>query len=423
MRPSENASFSVQQVMDANVGTLRLFPGITEATVRAFLSPSIKGIVLETFGVGNAPNNRPDLLSAFQEASSRGVVIVNITQCKKGSVSDLYATGVALKQVGIVQGLDMTTECALTKLSYLLGKGYSAAQVRALIGTNLRGELTITKHHFSAPTPSILPFTQNSSFDPRAFSEFIRSVSPVLACKSAQSGDIDTLEALRKLQQMGSFNCFAEGHGNSPLHVAIENGNYRVVEYLVKNGSSVHVVDADGTSPLTKAVVRKEWKIAQLLIETGAYLESSKMLIDALFKAAREGDEEFIRKILIEMNCKIDALNEENKTLMHMAASFNRATIINMLDSLDPDMKCKKDMFGMIPADYARMMNYDFPINSKKVILYSLNDCPVRKGSPSQGIYVVFQQLIFQSHVKAISFSRECNSRYMHIIICRCNSN
>lgn len=89
--------------------TLRLFPGITTATVRAFLAPSVQGVVLETFGSGNAPQ-REDLMSALREACERGVVIVAITQCAKGSVSDTYETGRTLLQAGVVPGGDMTPE-------------------------------------------------------------------------------------------------------------------------------------------------------------------------------------------------------------------------------------------------------------------------------------------------------------------------
>ncbi|EGN95553.1 hypothetical protein SERLA73DRAFT_60182, partial [Serpula lacrymans var. lacrymans S7.3] len=122
--------------------TLRLFPGITAATVRAFLMPPIRGVVLETYGAGNAPQ-RADLMESLKEACNRGVVIVAISQCAKGSVSDAYETGRTLLQTGVVAGGDMTPECALTKLSYLLSKqDLSVPEVRDLIGTPLRGELT-----------------------------------------------------------------------------------------------------------------------------------------------------------------------------------------------------------------------------------------------------------------------------------------
>lgn len=89
--------------------TLRLFPGITGDIVRAFLKPPIRGAVLETFGAGNAPQ-RQDLMDALKEACQRGVVIVAISQCAKGSVSAAYETGQTLLQAGVVPGADMTPE-------------------------------------------------------------------------------------------------------------------------------------------------------------------------------------------------------------------------------------------------------------------------------------------------------------------------
>ena len=94
---------------DNCIATLRLFPGITADTVRAFLLPPIRGVVLETFGAGNAPQ-RSDLMAALREASDRGIVIVAISQCSKGSVSGAYETGRTLLNAGVVPGGDMTPE-------------------------------------------------------------------------------------------------------------------------------------------------------------------------------------------------------------------------------------------------------------------------------------------------------------------------
>lgn len=92
--------------------SLRLFPGITAIAVKGFLAAPTQGVVLETFGSGNAPN-RADLLQVFKEACDRGVVIIAISQCAKGTVSDAYETGRAITQVGIVPGGDMTPEVSL----------------------------------------------------------------------------------------------------------------------------------------------------------------------------------------------------------------------------------------------------------------------------------------------------------------------
>ena len=73
------------------------------------MMPPTRGVVLETFGAGNAPQ-RADLMDTLKDACDRGVVIVAISQCSKGSVSPEYETGIGLLNVGVVSGGDMTPE-------------------------------------------------------------------------------------------------------------------------------------------------------------------------------------------------------------------------------------------------------------------------------------------------------------------------
>ncbi|KAJ1741953.1 hypothetical protein LPJ79_003215 [Coemansia sp. RSA 1821] len=150
LRPNAIEPFYAHKQMNANVATLRLFPGMSPIAVRAFLNPPIQGVVLETFGAGNAPDANPAILEALSEASDRGVVIVNVTQCQRGNVSDLYATARGLTRAKVVPGRDMTSECALTKLSYLLGRGFAPEKCRDMMGRSLRGELTVV-HSQSRP--------------------------------------------------------------------------------------------------------------------------------------------------------------------------------------------------------------------------------------------------------------------------------
>ena len=126
------------------VSALRLFPGIAPEFVRNVLRPPLQGLVLETYGVGNAPDRDEAFIAAIAEATARGVVIVDCTQCLEGTV-DLgeYATGSALARAGVISGYDMTAEAALTKLYYLFGRGDSPSKVRREMLRDLRGEMTI----------------------------------------------------------------------------------------------------------------------------------------------------------------------------------------------------------------------------------------------------------------------------------------
>src|SRR5439155_10940629 len=126
------------------VSALRLFPGISPNLVRNVLRPPLQGLVLETYGVGNGPDRDREFIAALSEATDRGVVIVDCTQCLEGTV-DLgeYETGSALARAGVISGYDMTAEAALTKLYSLFGRGYSSDRVKREMTKDLRGELTV----------------------------------------------------------------------------------------------------------------------------------------------------------------------------------------------------------------------------------------------------------------------------------------
>lgn len=137
-----NRRLAVNYSLDTGVMIVDLFPGIESRTLRHMLAtPDIKGIVLKTYGAGNAPTAHW-FTEAIRDAVSRGIVILNVTQCVNGSVMRRYATGDALVAAGVVSGYDMTTEAALTKMMHLFGLGLPAEEVKKKLSVSLRGELT-----------------------------------------------------------------------------------------------------------------------------------------------------------------------------------------------------------------------------------------------------------------------------------------
>ena len=130
--------------MDSNILILSLFPGIQPGIVEQVLrSPELKGIIFRTFGSGNAPRF-PWLTEALTEATKRGKIIVNITQCSTGSVKmRMYETGRQLLEAGIISGNDSTVEAALTKLMYLLGQGLSPENIRSEMKRSIAGEISV----------------------------------------------------------------------------------------------------------------------------------------------------------------------------------------------------------------------------------------------------------------------------------------
>lgn len=143
IRPMHDKPLEFQEFHEVPIGVIKVFPGIQFQLFESIMTDKLKGVVLETFGAGNIPSDNNSLLPIIDKAYRSGTIVTVCSQCMQGTVSlGAYATSKALHDIGAVNGKDMTTEAALTKLYYLFSLGLPKEEIKELMSRNLRGELS-----------------------------------------------------------------------------------------------------------------------------------------------------------------------------------------------------------------------------------------------------------------------------------------
>ncbi|KAM3173253.1 hypothetical protein ACTXT7_012875 [Hymenolepis weldensis] len=262
-------------------------------------------VILQTYGTGNVPSNYEELIQVFKEGYERHKIIMfNVTQCWKGTVAQVYETGAILSKVGAISGcyleitivltrdseddlskemsdasvsiekdenknLDITTEAALMKMAYILGKWSDTGTQRRMLGHNLRGEMTEsfveTRHHRRSSLDhnrsvegmaSMATTTGLGCLLLNAENAGLASVWSVnlfrsLMCAAAVNDDVEVLEQLFRIA--GHFE-FCDNRHVYPLHIAAGAGALRSCRLMLENGVNANVVDKRGFTPLSWAV-------------------------------------------------------------------------------------------------------------------------------------------------------------------------
>jgi lysophospholipase len=239
--------------------------------------PGLRGLILETFGAGNAPEDT-ELIEVLREGITRGIVIVNVTQCQVGTVSPLYASATALAKAGVVFGLDMTTEAALTKLSCLLAdEKLTPVEISRQMSKSLRGELTeTTDTYFSHPNAELPPMLS-------ALSKLGYAI---------QDQNVQDIQVILK-EAAGQFllNQF-DYSGKTPLHLAAVGPNIEILRDFLRQGASVHIRNREGHTPMFLAAEAGREEHVKLLKKSGAHLHAEeKEMAGVLKKRALEAGE------------------------------------------------------------------------------------------------------------------------------------
>jgi 60kDa lysophospholipase len=263
-RPTRIAEFNITRYLDtAHVACFRIFPGIRPEMLDSVLQvPNLKGLILETFGMGNAPGGVDgSLTKVIRNAVEREIIIVNVSQCTNGVVTPLYAPGTALERAGVVFGQDLTTEAALTKLSYLLAvDGLSVTDIRELMGKSQRGEMTeMARPIFSHP--DVVPRPVSS--DQESFTALGYAIG---------EGDLPTVRNILEHDSPRRLLTAVDYAGNTAVHLAAVGPNTDVLRELLTRGASVHVRNRGDNTPLFLAEKSSRQGNVSLLKEAGAHL-------------------------------------------------------------------------------------------------------------------------------------------------------
>ncbi|KAH0564962.1 hypothetical protein GP486_001656 [Trichoglossum hirsutum] len=275
-RPTHIDPFTIQTNLEtAHVACLRIFPGIKPEMVDGVLRvKGLRGLVLETFGAGNAPGGSDGALTkVIQDAIRRGIVVVNVTQCMVGCVSPIYAPATALGKAGVVFGHDMTSEAALTKLSYLLAlPDLSYDEVTRRMTVSLRGELTESSQTlFTHPNEQLTP----------------KLASLAALGYTITKGDLEGVREVMRGEREWLLN-EADYSGNTPLHLAATGPNVEILREFLSQGASVHLRNRDGRTPLFLAAKVGSTDNILLLRRSGAHLHTIELQIAGALRRREE---------------------------------------------------------------------------------------------------------------------------------------
>lgn len=354
--PKEGDKFQVFKLLERRIALIYMHPLITSSI---FLSAfkRAKAIVLQTYGMGNFPLSRVDLLEVLEDAILKyQKTVVIVSQCRTGFVRSSYASCTELKKLGAVLAEDMTIEAVIAKLSYILGKGFKGPDIKKQMMTDLRGEITIEKilsgeEEESAKISRFLASLGGSSdkSSPQDLNTISKLIQPLVIQTAALEGNISRIQNL--LDQGVDINATCK-NGDTALHIAVRNNDHNLVEFLLRQAeTNLSLIDKSGNSPLFYACLNGCESIANMLLERNAkFITDEINLADVLCKKAKIND---ILSITLfhKAGANMELTNYDKRTLAHISAAENHEQILQYL-AKNTDFNFElKDRYEHTPID------------------------------------------------------------------------
>ena len=372
IHPSPAEEFNYFEDIDNRITVIKYFPIISDSTIESFLSKDIdelKAVIIETSS-GIFPLNRDKVNHAIQKASEKGIIIVNVSQGRK-EVQVTHEIREKYNLIGIVFAGDMTVECCLAKLSYLLGKNYEPSKIKRLIQESLRGELSSNEGNekFSIGCVSVVDALLNLVKSEKISEENYNSTKSLLPTVINEIVSSNNIALIKKLQSVIININFEEYTKTNPLHIAARNGNIQMCNLLIRCRINLNKIDENLYTPLNYACENNHRELSMYLKSEGAILNQPKDLGELFFRLIFENQLETI-KLFFECGANLTYSDYDKNTISHIAAAEGKKEIIEFF-VYDTDLNMMvENRWGETPHAVAsdeikQIIEQKFTINTK----------------------------------------------------------